>query len=297
MNTFTLPTVDGLPIFTYRWLPSEAPRGVVQIVHGMSEHAGRYEALAQDLHEEGFAVYAHDQRGHGETGPELGYLGEGAGWETLVDDVAVVRRQIGSDFPGLPVVLFGHSMGAFVARQVAGGRGARLQGLVLSGCYEESRLKAWGGGLLARIERLRVGADGHSSLIRAMTFDAFNKRFAPNRTAFDWLSRVPEEVDRYIEDPYCGFDASVQLWGEVLGALAKGLPVPPDDLPVCLLAGGSDPVCAADYGGEKLAKALGGEETGRLARFVYPGARHEIFREVNRQEVVADLVGWLDSVV
>jgi alpha-beta hydrolase superfamily lysophospholipase len=272
-------------------------RGVVQIVHGMSEHAGRYAELARALNEAGFAVYAHDQRGHGQTGPELGHLGEGIGWATLLDDIGVVLKKVVEDFPGVPVVLLGHSMGSFLARQFAGENGQRLRGLVLSGAYEESRLMAWGGGLLARVERMRLGGRGHSALIRGLTFDAFNKKFAPNRTRFDWLSRDPAEVDKYSADPLCGFEASVQLWIELLNALAEGLPVPPADLPVCLLMGERDPVCGPDPGGKKLAALFRARGVKRLKHHVYPEARHEVFREENRDEVVANLVKWLIDVV
>ncbi len=275
------------------------PRAVVQIAHGMSEHAGRYDGLARALNDAGYTVYANEHRGHGQTAPtadDLGYPGDHASWRTLVDDLGVVQRQIVADYPGVPIVLLGHSMGAFLAQQFAGEHGETLAGLVLSGTYRESRLLARGGGLLARLERLRLGRRGHSRLINALTFGAFNRRFAPTRTAFDWLSRNETEVDRYVADPRCGFRPSIQLWIEVLDALAAGLPTPPARLPVCLMIGERDPVGAADPAGLKLVASFIDAGVDRLSHCVYPEARHELFHETNREEVVRDLIDWLGQI-
>ena len=296
-NTFTLPASDGLPLFVRRWLPVGPPRAAVQIVHGMAEHTGRYAALAQALNAAGFAVYAHDQRGHGQTAPrpeDLGYFGAGAGWRTVVDDLGAVQRRLAEDLPGLPIILLGHSMGAFVAQQFAAERGGTLRGLALAGTYRENRWLAWTGSCLARLERLRLGPRGHSRIIRALTFGAFNRRFAPNRTHADWLSRDAGEVDQYVADPHCGFPASVQLWVEVLDALAVGLPLP--SLPICVLAGERDPVCGPDPGAKKLVRLM--QDAGaRVTHHVYPEARHELFHETNRDEVVRDLLAWLERVL
>jgi alpha-beta hydrolase superfamily lysophospholipase len=299
LSTFSLPAGAGLPLFVHRWLPADAPRRVVQIVHGMVEHGGRYAQLAEALNAAGHAVYAHDQRGHGRTAPapaDLGYPGNAAGWRTLIEDVDLVQARIAKDFPGVPIVLLGHSMGAFVAQQFAGERGASLRGLILTGTYQESRGLARAGSLLARLERWRLGRRGQSRLIQALTFDAYNKRFGPWRTAFDWLSRDPGEVDRYIADPLCGCPPSVQIWVEVLDALANGLPLPPPDLPICLMTGGHDAMCGPDSHANKLAASFRASGC-RLTHLVYPGARHELFHETNREEVTRDLVEWLDSVV
>jgi len=296
-NTFKLPASDGLPLFVRGWLPDGPPRAAVQIVHGLAEHAGRYEALASALNAAGFAVYAHDQRGHGQTAPgpdDLGYFGDDVVWRAVVDDLGVVQRCLADDLPGLPIILLGHSMGAFVAQQFAAERGGTLRGLALAGTYRENRWLARAGSCLARLERIRLGPRGHSRILRARTFDAFNRRFAPNRTHADWLSREMEEVDRYVTDPHCGFPASIQVWIELLDALASGLPLP--SLPVCVLVGERDPVCAPDPGAKKLVRLLH-EAGSRVTHHVYPGARHELFHETNRDEVVRDLLAWMSEVL
>jgi alpha-beta hydrolase superfamily lysophospholipase len=264
----------------------------------MSEHAARYDGLARAFHSAGYTVYANDHRGHGRTAPtsgDLGYPGDGAGWRTYVDDLGSVQARIAADYPGTPIVLLGHSMGAFLAQQFAGEQGESLAGLILSGTYREAPLLARAGAMLARFERRRLGPRGRSKLIQALTFGAFNRRFAPPRTAFDWLSRDGAEVDRYLADPLCGFPVSVQLWVEVLNALAVGLPVPPSRLPVCVLLGERDPVCKPDPTARKLMASFVDAGVDRLSHCVYPGARHELFHETNREEVIRDLIGWLEQ--
>jgi alpha-beta hydrolase superfamily lysophospholipase len=295
-DAFTLPAIDGLPLFVYRWLPAGTPRGIVQVAHGMSEHGGRYQALAQALNQAGFAVYAQDHRGHGRTAvsaDDLGYFG--ASWATVVADLGTVRNRIAADFPGLPIVLLGHSMGAFLAQQNAGERSEGLSGLILTGTYRESRALAQAGAWLARLERWRLGPRGHSRILRALTLGAFNRRFAPTRTAYDWLSRDPQAVDAYLADPHCGFAPSVQLWLELLGALAVGLPVPAPDLPVCVLGGERDPVCGPDPSARKLTAQLRASSA-QVTHHVYPGARHELFHETNQAEVTRDLLAWLETI-
>jgi len=294
-----LPGSDGTPLHLSQWKTGAAPRAVVQVVHGMSEHAGRYDGLAQTLNEAGYAVYANDHRGHGKTAAtseDLGYLGDGAGWRTCLDDLAIVQQRIVADYPGVPLVLLGHSMGSFLAQQFAGEYGGTLAGLVLSGSYRETPLVARGGALVARLERLRLGRRGRSDLIHALTFGSFNRRFAPTRTAFDWLSRDEAEVDRYVADPLCGVRPSVQLWIEVLDALAAGLPTPPARLPVCVMVGERDPVCAGDATALKLVASFIDAGVDRIAQCVYPDARHELFHETNREEVARDLISWLDQI-
>jgi alpha-beta hydrolase superfamily lysophospholipase len=202
----------------------------------------------------------------------------------------------------LPVVLLGHSMGATLAEQFMGDHGDALAGVVLSGANGKPTSLAKIGSAITRAERARLGARGKSKLVQSLTFDAFNKKFAPTRTAFDWLSRDPAEVDKYVADPLCGFSATVQLWFDLLEGWAAVSRVAhhnrvPKVLPLYLIAGGRDPVSGntrqlgpwmAEY------RAAG---IVNLAHTFYPDARHELFNETNRDEVTADLIGWLKQVV
>ena len=304
-STFTLPTPDGIDLFVYCWLPMERPKAVVQIAHGLAEHAARYSRLADALTSAGYAVYANDHRGHGRTVKsveDLGFFAERDGWRKCVDDLWQINRHVAAQHPGLPIVLLGHSMGATLAEQFMGDHGDALAGVVLSGANGKPTALAKIGSTITRAERARLGARGKSKLVQSLTFDAFNKKFASTRTAFDWLSRDPAEVDKYVADPLCGFPATAQLWMDLLGGWAAVSRAAhrnrvPRSLPLYLISGGRDPVSGntrqlvpwiADY------RAAG---VVNLTHKFYPDARHELFHEINRDEVTANLIGWLDQVV
>ena len=300
MTTFTLTSADGTPLFVYGWLPANRPRAVVQIAHGMAEHAGRYDALARALNAAGYAVYANDHRGHGRTAPsadDLGFFAGANGWRACLDDIGALRRQLAVEHADTPVILLGHSMGSFMAQQVAGENGGAFAGLVLSGSYRQPRPLARAGVLLARIEARRIGPRGRSGLLQALTLGAYNRRFAPARTPFDWLTRDEEAVDRYAADPACGFRPTVQLWIDLLESLGVGLPLPPRQLPVYIISGARDPVAAPDPGARRLAASFRDAGLASVTHRVYPEARHELFHETIRDEVTRDLIAWLDQVV
>lgn len=301
ISTFTLATADGTDLFVYRWLPAGQPRAVVQIAHGLAEHAGRYARLAEALTGAGYAVYANDHRGHGRTAKsadELGWFAEDDGWQKCVDDLWQVNRHIAATHPSLPIVVLGHSMGSTLAEQLMGDHGDALAGVVLSGANGKPTALAKVGGVITRAERVRLGPRGRSKLVQSLTFDAFNKKFAPARTVFDWLSRDAAEVDKYVADPLCGFPATVQLWIDLLeGWNAVSQPAHrervPKALPLYVIAGGRDPLSGntrqlgpwlAEY------KAAG---VANLTHRFYPDARHELFNETNRDEVTRELIEWL----
>jgi alpha-beta hydrolase superfamily lysophospholipase len=302
---FTLSGVDGIPIFVRCWETTHAPRAVVQIAHGLAEHSGRYESLAKALNAAGYAVYAHDHRGHGRTAAtpdELGFFAETDGWRKCLDDLARVQQRIRDDHPGVPIVLFGHSMGSFLARAYASGRGETLAGMVLCATDGRPSLLARAGRLVARLERLRLGPRGRSRLIYALSFGSFNKAFAPNRTRFDWLSRDPAAVDAYAADPLCGFYATVQLWVDLLDAfddLARSFRVSriPKQLPIYVVTGTRDPVSANGRGVRQLLRDYREAGLQRVEQRFYRDARHELFHETNRDEVTRDLIAWLDKIV
>lgn len=302
----TLSAADGVQLFVYHWLAEAPPRGVVQIVHGMAEHGGRYARLASALTADGYAVYAGDHRGHGRTarGPdEQGFFAEREGWRKCIDDLWLLNRHIAVDHPGLPIVLLGHSMGSFMAQDFISQHGDALAGVVLCGSNGKPPPLAMAGRLIARIERLRLGPHGKSALIRALVFGRFNKPFEPARTPFDWLSRDPAEVDKYAADPLCGaFRASVQLWIDLLDALpeisrpARQARIP-KRLPIYVIGGTRDPVGRNTKGLERLLAAYRIAGLERVTHRFYNGARHELFNEISRDEVTRDLIVWLDGVI
>jgi alpha-beta hydrolase superfamily lysophospholipase len=301
-RTFTLKASDGTEVFVYGWLPEGTPRGVVQVAHGLAEHGLRYRRFAEACVARGLAVYADDHRGHGRTAGDgtLGYFAAEHGWRTVLDDLYRLGDHITGQHPGVPRVFFGHSMGSFLAQQVMFERGDQLAGAVLSGSASGgSNPLAPVGRLVARVERARLGPKKPSAVLTKMTFADYNRAFAPARTEFDWLSRDPAEVDRYIADPRCGFEATTQLWVDLLGAL-PGLAAPsnlaqiPKDLPVYLTVGERDPLHRKLKDFHALVEGYERAGLRNVTVRVWPDARHEILNETNRDEVTEAVLHWVD---
>lgn len=300
---FPLTASDGTELSALSWRPDTPPKASLLIVHGLAEHAERYDRLAGALTSSGYAVCACDLRGHGQTaktGADLGFFAERNGWGRCLDDLRELNRHLASQNPARPIFLLGHSMGSTLARHFMALHGEGLVGVVLSAASGQPTPMASLGRLTARLERLRLGRRGTSRLLESLTFEAFNRRFKPARTPFDWLSRDAAEVDKYIADPLCGFSASVQLWIDLLDGWAwvsrpKNLAAIPRELPILVVSGAHDPV---SEGTKTLLPMLERYREAGLKKVehkFYPEARHELFNETNREEVTADLIAWLDE--
>lgn len=300
-TSFWLTANDRSRLYVNQWMPDGPPRALVMLSHGMAEHSGRYARLAQALCDAGYGLYAPDQRGHGRTADEgtLGLYAEHDGWNKVVGDLASLNQHIGQQQPGLPIILLGHSMGSYIAQAYLLHHSASLDGAILSGSNFQPVALYRAARLIARVERLRQGLRGRSALIDFLSFGSFNKAFKPNRTAFDWLSRDPVEVDKYINDPLCGFRCTNQLWIDLLGGLqqiskASNLAQIDPGLPILVMGGECDPVSEGKRL-NSLADALREAGCQHLQLNIYPQARHEVFNETNRDEVTADVLSWLDQ--
>jgi len=301
-STFTLATPDGVSLSVYRWLPDAPPKAVVQIAHGLAEHAARYARVAEALCRAGYAVYADDHRGHGGTAStpaDLGFFAERDGWTKCVDDLWLLNRRIANDNPGLPIVLLGHSLGSFMTQYFISEHGKALAAAVLSASNGKPPPIAPVALLLAHFERLRLGLRGHSPIMQALFFGAFNKPFEPARTPFDWLSRDTAEVDKYVADPLCGFESTVQLYIDVLQGLRETAKPSrqariPKALPIYIFNGSRDPVSDNI---RQLLDAYRAAGLTQVVHKVYLDGRHESFNETNRDVVTRDLIEWLDGVI
>jgi alpha-beta hydrolase superfamily lysophospholipase len=283
-STFSYTSDDGTQIAAYRWDPAGEPRAAVQLTHGMGEHAQRYDHVARALNEAGFVVYAQDHRGHGASADpeELGNLGKGS-WAGLVDDIGLLSARIRAEHPGLPLILVGHSMGSFAVQQYMLGHSDDADGVVLTGT--------------AAIDLL----EGALDLDQPIDLSAFNAPFQPARTDYDWLSRDEATVDAYAADPRCGFgidtdSAKAMFAGSRRGADPAQVAAIRPGLPVYIAVGEADPV----NGGLTLLTPLTEryEAAGLTDVTVrtYPGARHEVLNETNRDEVIAELRSWIERV-
>ncbi|WP_300733051.1 alpha/beta hydrolase [Pseudomonas sp.] len=300
-TTYWLDANDRSGLFVHQWLPAIPPKGIVLLVHGMAEHAGRYARLGHALCQAGYGLYAHDQRGHGKTAERgtLGHFADKDGWHSVVCDVASLHQHVKQAHPGLPIVLLGHSMGSYIAQAYVMHHSASLHGAILSGSNFQPVALYRSASLIARLERWRQGPKGRSPLIEWLSFGAFNKAFKPNRTRYDWLSRDPAEVDAYANDPLCGFRCTNQLWVDLLGGLqqiskASNLNQIDCALPILVIGGSCDPVSQGKRL-EDLAKALREAGNRHLQLNVYAQARHELFNETNRDAVTADVIHWLNQ--
>ena len=298
-ETFWLDANDRSGLFVNQWLPAGTPKAIVLLAHGMAEHSGRYSLLGKTLNDAGFGLYAHDQRGHGKTAEQgtLGYFADNDGWCAVVSDVASLAQHIGQAHTGVPIFLLGHSMGSYIAQAYLLHHSASLHGAVLSGSNFQPVALYRAARLIARFERWRQGPTGRSALLEWLTFGSFNKAFKPNRTTFDWLSRDPDEVDKYAHDPLCGFRCTNQLWIDMLGGLqqiskASNLAQIDPGLPLLVIGGECDPVSEGKRL-TSLAEALRRAGSQCLELKIYPQARHELFNESNRDKVTADLLTWL----
>ncbi|MFI8373976.1 lysophospholipase [Pseudomonas helleri] len=300
-NTLWLDANDRTALFVNQWLPEGAPKGIVLLAHGMAEHSGRYGRLGTALCEAEWGLYAHDQRGHGKTAEHhtQGHFADEGGWSAVISDVGTLHQHIAQNHPGVPVFLLGHSMGSYIAQAYLMAHSDRLQGVILSGSNFQPVALYRAASLIARFERRRQGAKGRSALIEWLSFGSFNKAFKPNRTPFDWLSRDPDEVDAYARDPLCGFRCTNQLWVDLLDGLqqiskASNLTRIDCDLPLLVIGGVCDPVSQGKRL-EDLANALRSAGSQHLQLNLYPQARHELFNEINRDEVTAEMIHWLDQ--
>ncbi|HEY3748305.1 MAG TPA: alpha/beta hydrolase [Pseudonocardiaceae bacterium] len=283
---FTFQARDGRDIVAYRWMPSGPPRGLVQLTHGMGEHVLRYDAVARALTEAGFLVVGQDHRGHGASAAsdaDLGQLGKD-GWSELVNDIHVLAGLVRAEHPDRPLVLVAHSMGSFAAQQYLLDHSDEISGVALTGT-----------GLLDLIEPTL-------DLDQPLELAMFNAPFAPARTDFDWLSRDEAQVDAYVADPRTGFgldNDGVRAMFAAARPLAdqQRLAEIRSDLPVYLGVGEQDPVNGQLVLVNAMVERYRAAGLTDITLHTYPGARHEVFNETNRAEVVADLLAWLDRLV
>ncbi|MFI5314732.1 MAG: alpha/beta fold hydrolase [Myxococcota bacterium] len=270
---------DGLTLQGYAWRARGSSKGAVALSHGAAEHALRYERFACALAGAGFDIFALDQRGHGRSAAPggLGDFGAG-GWAALVADLGQLVEFARATQPGVRVALFGHSMGSFAAQHFCLDRSHAIDALVLSGS--------------TALDVSRTGG--------APQAFAFNAAFEPARTPYDWLSRDPAEVDKYVADPLCGFEtqggrrpgAGIDFAAIADPAALKRIRA---DLPVLLVAGDADPINAKLAGLHLLEGRWRDAGVRRIDTQYYAGGRHEMLNETNRDEVTRCIAVWLGA--
>lgn len=278
-------------------------KGIVQIAHGMAENARRYERFAEKLTESGYIVYIHDHRGHGESEKsldDLGYLAENNGFDFLVEDMKIFTDIIKKENQGIPIYLFGHSMGSFATQKYLIDYADSINAIVLSGSSGDFGivLKLITP-IISCIEKI-YGDKHRSKLIDNLIFGGNNKRFKNPRTKFDWLSRDEEEVDKYIADDKCGFLCTTGFFRDFVKGLKyiedrNNLSKLTKSVPLLIVSGDKDPVGKNGRGVKNLYNRYLNYGLKDVSIKLYEDARHEILNEINRDEVMQDIVEWLGT--
>lgn len=300
-DTFTILNTQGMYVFVYQWLPDpDTPtRAVVQIAHGMCETGKRYEELAELLTGHGYAVYCNDHRGHGQTAG-LEFLGDAGenGFEGMIEDQLLLASELRKRHSAVPHYLMGHSMGSFLTQKIMCSNGEAFDGFILSGSNGPQGMLLFGL-KLAAVQMRFQGNTHRSVMLNALVFGPYNRGFGTIRTPFDWLSRDEAEVDKYVNDPYCGQVCSAQFFRdffkllseihkpELMGCLLK-------DKPIYIFSGEEDPVGQRGKGVRRLIELYQKYGIEDLEYRLYPGGRHEMLHEINRDEVAADVLDWLE---
>lgn len=301
-----LAMADGQLIHIYLWKPDEGigVRGIVQIAHGAAEYGNRYEAFALFLTANGYIVCTSDHRGHGlsaKVKTDLGFFADEDGWNKIVGDLYAITKYLKNEFKGMEVFLLGHSMGSFLARTYAILYGSEIRGLILSGTAHNSKLSLMFGKYIAERD-IRTGkARSFNPLLNKMAFKDLNKSFKGGTTDYEWLSRDPEIVDKYIKDEFCGFDFTSSAFRDMFGGLLfitdrKNISKTPKELPILLLSGSNDPVGAKGKMVTKCYHEYVRAGIKNVNMRLYDGMRHEILNEKGKEEVYQDMLNWFNGI-
>ncbi len=293
----TVTTQDGRHIQVNCWFDQSA-KAYIHLCHGMAEHIDRYKEFAQFLNSQGFNVIYHNHRGHGEN-EVLGHYSDNDGWLKTINDIVEVQDQC-IENNELPLFLFAHSMGSFIAQGYAMRHGQRLAGLILSGTNYQHPFMYYAGRVVAKFENWRLRQGSPSTVMDKLSFASFNSHFKPNRTDFDWLSRDNKQVDSYISDSLCGFACSAETWQQLLTGLIEisdknNLTKIPAALPIYLFGGEKDPVGRMGKGIFALSEKLRQTGHDNVTSKLYKDARHEMLNETCKQDVYQDISSWINQ--
>ncbi len=289
-------------IYYQSWTPDdpEKIKGIFQIVHGMAEHSDRYEEFAKFLTTIGFAVYVNDHIGHGKsvkTQDDLGYFGEKDGWKAFVEDVHTITIRAKKEFPGLPVVLFGHSMGSFIARSYMAKYPDDISAAVICGTSGPNPAAGMGIMLANAVAKIK-GSKYRSKIINSVAFGSYNKRSkSEGDGGFGWLTTDKAVVKKYLDDPLCGFLFTAKGFSdlfELLDSVSKKewYASVPENLPIYLISGSEDPVGNYGEGVEKVFYELSNTDHTKITMKLFKRMRHEILNEFGKEEVMINIAQW-----
>ena len=290
-------------IHALKCVPDGKPRAVVQIAHGIAEHIDRYRPFMEFLADNGFVAAGNDHLGHGKSirvPEEQGFFAEKDGWWRVVDDMDKLHDIMSNEYPELPYVLFGHSMGSFLTRTYLIKHPDKYDGVILSGTGHQSPALVLGGNVAASVMAKLNGAMGDGTKLDSLAFGSYLSKIENPRTKFDWLSRDAEQVDKYIADPLCGFVGKIGLYRDMMQGIKfitdkKNIAQMNKEKPVYFMSGDGDPVGDYGKGVERAYKAFCDAGLHDVFMRLYPGGRHEMLNETNKEQVYQDILNWLNE--
>ena len=290
-------------IHALKCVPDSKPRAVVQIAHGIAEHIDRYRPFMEFLADNGFVVAGNDHLGHGKSirvPEEQGFFAEKDGWWRVVDDMDKLHDIMSKEYPELPYVLFGHSMGSFLTRTYLIKHPDKYDGVILSGTGHQSPALVLGGNAAASVMAKLNGAMGDGAKLDSLAFGTYLSKIENPRTKFDWLSRDAEQVDKYIADPLCGFVGKIGLYRDMMQGIKfitnkNNSAQMNKEKPVYFMSGDGDPVGDYGKGVERAYKAFCYAGLHDVFMRLYPGGRHEMLNETNKEQVYQDILNWLNE--
>ncbi len=303
MKDLTLEMTDGFLVHAFVLQPDVEPKGHIHLLHGMSEHIGRYKEFAHYLARQGYIVSGHDHRGHGKTAElngQLGHFADANGFERVVQDVYEIVTTLRAQYPAKRFILFGHSMGSFVARRYVQLHGTEVDLAVFSGTGGDPGISRFAGQAAAYLLGKKNGFDQPDHFLNNLLFGGFNKTVQNPKTPFDWLVNNPEAVARYLEDPACGFVPTTRFFADLFEGVGK-VHAPdeinniPKTLPILLFSGIEDPV--GNYGKGVWNAARHYDKAGikDVTVMLFEGGRHEMLNENNRQDVFETVSKWIEK--
>lgn len=284
-------------------VPDAEPRAIVQIIHGIAEYIDRYDEFMSFLADNGIIAVGTDHLGHGksiESEEQTGFFAYDNGWDYAVRDEEVLRLAMHENYPELPIIVFGHSMGSFMARTLLIRYPDAFNAAIISGTGNQGAALVNGGLFMGNLVTGLKGAHHYSKFLNNLAFGSYNKIYENPKTEYDWLSRDEANVQKYIDDPLCGFIPSCSLFRDMMTGVKfitnkKNLTAMNKDMPVYFMSGDMDPVGECGKGVQKAYNNFLEAGMKDVSIKLYPGGRHEMLNEINKDEVYTDILTWLGS--
>ena len=284
-------------------VPDAEPRAIVQIIHGIAEYIDRYDEFMSFLADNGIIAVGTDHLGHGksiESDEQTGFFAYDNGWDYVVRDEEVLRLAMHENYPELPIIVFGHSMGSFMARTLLIRYPDAFNAAIISGTGNQGAALVNGGLIMDNLVTGLKGAHHYNKFLNNLAFGSYNKIYDNPKTEYDWLSRDEANVQKYIDDPLCGFIPSCSLFRDMMTGVKfitnkKNLTAMNKDMPVYFMSGDMDPVGECGKGVQKAYNNFLEAGMKDVSIKLYPGGRHEMLNEINKDEVYTDILAWLDS--